>query len=315
MEKELKDKQICKCYKIIAPLNGALGGYVTEPMYDDHPEVASFRKYLSEPTIGDYISIRGASINVYFFKGTQISSSEEYNDYRGYDGFENLSTKEAINKYLSENKDNLLEVSSEDMIEEITIRYDIRDKTDELNNNLLWLDECKLYTPEAKYEINNYNQQISLLQKELNSLSEQLNDFTQILIGTKKPDNVKSKNQKFVDANYGEVDRDKFFKTDSGFTEVYYNPNANAGGQLVYNEISFDLIREATQNSKRVQDFFSHLDGGCTQYLIDIDTPEFKSNLDSFINCKADFEGCNKKTMNGLKKHAGIEHKKSEPER
>ena len=149
----------------------------------------------------------------------------------------------------------------------------------------------------------------------VNSLSEQLNDFTQILIGTKKPDNVKSKNQKFVDANYGEVDRDKFFKTDSGFTEVYYNPNANAGGQLVYNEISFDLIREATQNSKRVQDFFSHLDGGCTQYLIDIDTPEFKSNLDSFINCKADFEGCNKKTMNGLKKHAGIEHKKSEPER
>lgn len=311
MEKKIKDEQISKCYKVIAPLNKSLGGYITMPMYDDHPEIASFRKYLSDPTVGDYISIRGTSINVYFFKGSQISSSDEYNDYSGYDGFENLNTEKAISKYLSENKDNLLEISSKDMSKEIAIRYDIQNKTDELNNNLLWLDECNRYTPEEKDKISNYNQKISVLKKELNSLSEQLNDFTQNLIGTKNPDNIKSKNQKYVDANYGEVDRDKFFKTDSGFTEVYYNPNANAGGQLVYNEISFDLIREAAQSGKRVQDFFSHLDSGCTQYLIDIDTPEFKGNLDSFMSRKADFENCNAKTMRELKKAAGIVPEKS----
>lgn len=124
-------------------------------------------------------------------------------------------------------------------------------------------------------------------------------------------DTLKTINIQFVDANYGEVDRDKFFKTDNGFTEVYYNPNANAGGQLVYNEISFDLIREAAQSGKRVQDFFSHLDSGCTQYLIDIDTPEFKGNLDSFMSRKADFENCTAKTMRELKKAAGIVPEKS----
>ena len=80
---------------------------------------------------------------------------------------------------------------------------------------------------------------------------------------------------------------------------------------LVYNEISFDLIREAAQSGKRVQDFFSHLDSGCTQYLIDIDTPEFKGNLDSFMSRKADFENCNAKTMRELKKAAGIVPEKS----
>lgn len=126
---------------------------------------------------------------------------------------------------------------------------------------------------------------------------------------------IKDENIKFIDANYGEVDRDKFFKTDNGFTEVYYNPDADAGGQLVYNEISFELIREAAQNGKKVQDFFNHLDSGCTQYLIDIDTPEFKGNLDSFINRKADFEKCNAKTMRELKKAAGIVPEKSHSEK
>jgi hypothetical protein len=195
MENEIKDAQICKCYKIIAPLNGSLGGYITMPMYDDHPEIASFRKHLSDPTIGDYISICGTSINVYFFRDSQISSSNEYDDYRGYDGFENLNTKEAISKYLLKNKDNLLEVSLKDMNNEIAIRYGIQDKTYELNNNLMWLDECKIHTPEATDKINNYNQKISVLEKELNSLSEQLNDFTKNLMSAKNATNIRDKKQ------------------------------------------------------------------------------------------------------------------------
>ena len=39
---------------------------------------------------------------------------------------------------------------------------------------------------------------------------------------------------------------------------------------------------------------------------IDINTPEFKGNLDSFIRRKADFENCNAKTMKALKQAAGI---------
>ena len=67
-----------------------------------------------------------------------------------------------------------------------------------------------------------------------------------------------------------------------------------------------DLIKEAAQKGNNFKDFFSHLDSGCTQYLIDINTPEFKGNLDSFIRRKADFENCNAKTMKALKQAAGI---------
>ena len=41
--------------------------------------------------------------------------------------------------------------------------------------------------------------------------------------------------QEFVKDNYEAINQDKFFKTDYGFEEVYYNPDSTAGGQLVYN--------------------------------------------------------------------------------
>ena len=44
-------------------------------------------------------------------------------------------------------------------------------------------------------------------------------------------------------------------------------------------------------------------------------TPEFKSAFLEFVNKKADYEGINDKTVKGLKKHAGVDKKKSEPER
>ena len=52
---------------------------------------------------------------------------------------------------------------------------------------------------------------------------------------------------------------------------------------------------------------------------MDIDTPEFRGNLESFMQRKADFEDYNDKTAKALKKFAGVEPektlKKKEPER
>ena len=116
---------------------------------------------------------------------------------------------------------------------------------------------------------------------------------------------------KFVEQTYGTITEDKFFKTDGGITEVYYNPDANSGGQLVYIEASDDIIREAAEQFKKPMDFFSHIEGMGRGYLIDVGTPEFRGNLKSFMNRKADFEGCTKKTMDGLKKAVGIMPTKS----
>ena len=57
----------------------------------------------------------------------------------------------------------------------------------------------------------------------------------------------KLRNMRFVEENCEEINKDKFFKTDYGFEEIYYNPNSTAGGQLVYNQYTFDLISEASK--------------------------------------------------------------------
>ena len=124
-------------------------------------------------------------------------------------------------------------------------------------------------------------------------------------------DNIKQNNEKLILANSESLKKDKFFFTENGVTEIYYNPDATAGGQVVINEISKELIKEAAIHNKDADDFFAYIDGGCKQFLVDIDTPAFFE----FVNKKADFEGINDKTMKGLKKYAGIDKKKSEPER
>ncbi|MDD6915133.1 MAG: hypothetical protein PUJ07_02535, partial [Eubacteriales bacterium] len=65
----------------------------------------------------------------------------------------------------------------------------------------------------------------------------------------------------FVKQNYDAINKDKFYKTTNGVTEMYYNPDANAGGQFVELTISKDDILEAAKLYKKPQDFFSHIEG------------------------------------------------------
>lgn len=121
----------------------------------------------------------------------------------------------------------------------------------------------------------------------------------------------------FVEQNFDAINKDKFFKTTNGVTEMYYNPDANAGGQLVELTISKDDILEAAKLYKNPQDFFSHLEGISKGALYDVGTETFMETAKDFIESKADFEGCSLKTMNALKKYAAPEKAKTdkEPER
>lgn len=114
------------------------------------------------------------------------------------------------------------------------------------------------------------------------------------------------------------LDKDKFFKTNGGFTYVYYNPDATAGGwsqtafaarpcnrrQLVYNEISYELIREAYSAYINVEGFFDYLGSACEQTLVDIGTEDFHDSFMNFVNDEAEFEGCVENTMDFLREAA-----------
>ena len=128
-------------------------------------------------------------------------------------------------------------------------------------------------------------------------------------------EHLKYKNELVMLTHLESTEKDKFFLTENGAVEMYYNPDSNAGGQVVINEISMELIKEAANHNKDADDFCMYLEGGCNQRLIDIDTYDFKEKFLEFVNKKADFEGINDKTMKGLKKHAGVDKKKTEPER
>ena len=120
------------------------------------------------------------------------------------------------------------------------------------------------------------------------------------------------KDLKFVEQNYDAIDKDKFFKTTNGVMEMYYNPDANAGGQIVELTISKDDINDAAKLYKNPQDFFSHLEGMAKGVLYDVGTETFKEMAEYLMENKGDFEGCTLKTMNGLKKYAAPEKAKNE---
>lgn len=121
----------------------------------------------------------------------------------------------------------------------------------------------------------------------------------------------------FVKQNYDAINKDKFYKTTNGVTEMYYNPDANAGGQLVELTIYNEDILDAAKLYKKPQDFFSHIEGMSKGALYDVGTETFMEAAKDFIESKADFEGCSLKTMNALKKYAAPEKSKTdkEPER
>ncbi len=121
----------------------------------------------------------------------------------------------------------------------------------------------------------------------------------------------------FVRDNYGEICKDKFFKTDNGLREVYYNPEATAGGQLVESNFSFDDIKKVSKYHKNKEHFFSHLEALGKVYLHDVGTDEFRGMAKWFIEKKADFEGFSDDNMKAIKKYANANKSKSkkEPER
>ena len=121
----------------------------------------------------------------------------------------------------------------------------------------------------------------------------------------------------FVKQNYDAISKDKFYKTTNGVMEMYYNPDANAGGQLVELTIYNEDILDAAKTYKKPQDFFSHIEGMSKGALYDVGTETFMEAAKDFIESKADFEGCSLKTMNALKKYAAPEKSKTdkEPER
>ena len=98
---------------------------------------------------------------------------------------------------------------------------------------------------------------------------------------------------------------DAFFidRDNENVTWMYYNPDSNAGGQYVTNELSFDEIREAAQSHKSADDFFDYLGSIANQTLADVGTEWFEE-ADNAFKQTPDLTGCTSATMEALLENA-----------
>jgi len=95
---------------------------------------------------------------------------------------------------------------------------------------------------------------------------------------------------------------DKFYvRKDEGLvTWVYYNPDAAAGGQYVFNEFSLTLVWAAESNAYNQEEFFEYIGLYCKQFLADKGTVDFRLANRAHKRSKADFTNCTADTMMGL---------------
>jgi len=104
----------------------------------------------------------------------------------------------------------------------------------------------------------------------------------------------KKENVEYVDEHCDEFEKVKFYLDDCGpgwVRIVYYNPDAMAGGQLVYNLLGYPTILEAAKSAASEAEFWGYLDGEARQTLDDIDLPEFLSAAKGFVEDHCDFVG------------------------
>ena len=83
------------------------------------------------------------------------------------------------------------------------------------------------------------------------------------------------------------ADLDKFYinKESESVTWVYFNPDSSAGGQLVYNNITFDQLFDALE-SDNITEVLTH---SARTELVDIDNPVFQSRAKYFLADNEDF--------------------------
>lgn len=113
-----------------------------------------------------------------------------------------------------------------------------------------------------------------------------------------------TKNHDYIYENYEDFREDKFFidKENQKVEIVYYNPDSSEGGQLVYDSISFDVLKDAFNESKTEEQFWEYLYSYAYQTLIDITSPEFTAEAEKFVKNPCDYIGRTDYTMDELRK-------------
>ena len=111
------------------------------------------------------------------------------------------------------------------------------------------------------------------------------------------------RNAAYVNKHQAEFEATKFYFNDSTgrVTMTYYNPDSNAGGQLVDNNMYLHSLKEAFDECKTTEQFWDHFNGCSNQYLTDINEPYFAAAAKSFVEEPCDLSEESAETMERIR--------------
>ena len=84
------------------------------------------------------------------------------------------------------------------------------------------------------------------------------------------------------------------------YEAIYFNPDSTAGGQIVIQHFSYELIIEAKSNSNSASDFYEYLANRAETELVDLGSPEYDEFLKDYADPHPDHIGRTDETMQAL---------------
>ena len=84
------------------------------------------------------------------------------------------------------------------------------------------------------------------------------------------------------------------------YEAIYFNPDSTAGGQIVIQHFSYELIMEAKSNSNSASDFYEYLANRAETELVDLGSPEYDEFLKDYADPHPDHIGQTEETMQAL---------------
>lgn len=84
------------------------------------------------------------------------------------------------------------------------------------------------------------------------------------------------------------------------YEAIYFNPDSTAGGQIVIQHFSYELIIEAKSNSNSASDFYEYLANRAETELVDLGSPEYDEFLKDYADPHPNHIGRTDETMQAL---------------
>ena len=240
------------------------------------------------------------------------------------DRYLNPKEKEQYPKWLEEQEERRAELAEQQRNREILSSAPPETENNEIETEVRYEYHLgdTVYIGASEYEILSfddervmlYDTEMPLFNKEFersefdckvreNPMNEHLR--VTVLPAAEKADTVENIAQNDTKTEQKTDYEDAFFinREQESVTWMYFNPDSNAGGQYVTNELSFDEIREAAQSHKSADDFFDYLGSIANQTLADVGTEWFEE-ADNAFKQTPDLTGCTSATMEALLENA-----------